>query len=106
VCTSAGSWQNCSAGRSRCAASTGRVARLPCYWRKRNQMSARVLIIEDNAANLELMTYLLSAFGHTVLTAESGHHGLEAAVREHPELIICDVQLPDIDGFEVARHLH
>jgi two-component system cell cycle response regulator len=69
-------------------------------------VSARVLIIEDNAANLELMTYLLSAFGHTVLTAENGHHGLEAAVREQPELIICDVQLPDIDGFEVARRLH
>jgi two-component system cell cycle response regulator len=69
-------------------------------------VSAHVLIIEDNAANLELMTYLLSAFGHTVLTAESGHHGLEAAVREQPELIICDVQLPDMDGFELARHLH
>src|SRR5579871_203047 len=106
VCTSAGSWQNCSAGRLRCAASTERVARLRCYCRRRNPVSARVLIIEDNAANLELMTYLLSAFGHTVLTADNGHHGLEAAVREQPELIICDLQLPDIDGFELARHLH
>lgn len=68
-------------------------------------MSARVLIIEDNPANLELMTYLLRAFGHTVLTAEDGYRGLEAAVFEHPDLIICDVQLPDIDGFEVARRL-
>lgn len=68
-------------------------------------MSARVLIIEDNLANLELMTYLLGAFGHIVLVAENGHHGLEAASREQPELIICDVQLPDIDGFEVARRL-
>ena len=68
-------------------------------------MSARVLIIEDNPANLELMTYLLGAFGHTVLAAEDGHHGLEAASREQPDLIICDVQLPDIDGYEVARRL-
>lgn len=68
-------------------------------------MSARVLIIEDNPANLELMTYLFSAFGHTVLAAENGHQGLQTAGREQPELIICDVQLPDIDGFEVARRL-
>ena len=69
-------------------------------------MSARILIIEDNPANLELMTYLLRAFGHTVLTTENGNHGLEAAEREHPDLIICDIQLPDIDGFEVIRRLH
>jgi two-component system cell cycle response regulator len=68
-------------------------------------MGARILIIEDNPANLELMTYLLSAFGHTVLAAEDGHQGLRAARSQHPDLIICDVQLPDIDGYEVARWL-
>jgi len=68
-------------------------------------VGARILIIEDNPANLELMTYLLSTFGHTVLAAANGQQGLEAARREHPDLIICDVQLPDIDGFEVARWL-
>jgi two-component system cell cycle response regulator len=68
-------------------------------------VSARVLIVEDNVANLELMTYLLSAFGHSVLTAESGIEGLQAAARDVPDLIICDMQLPDIDGFEVARRL-
>jgi two-component system cell cycle response regulator len=66
-------------------------------------VGARILIIEDNAANLELMTYLLSVFGHTVVTAEEGLQGLEAARRERPDLIICDVQLPDMDGYEVAR---
>jgi two-component system cell cycle response regulator len=68
-------------------------------------VGARILIIEDNPANLELMTYLLSAFGHTVLTAEDGHRGLEAARGERPDLIVCDVQLPDMDGHEVARWL-
>lgn len=68
-------------------------------------MGVRVLVIEDNPANLELMTYLLSAFGHTVLAAENGQQGLDAARREHPDLIICDVQLPDIDGYDVARWL-
>ena len=68
-------------------------------------MSARVLIIEDNPDNLELMTYLLRAFGHAVLAAVNGRQGLEVACREHPDLIICDVQLPEMDGYEVARRL-
>src|SRR6266851_103879 len=51
------------------------------------------------------MTYLLRAFGYTVLVAENGHQGLETAAREHPGVIIRDLQLPDIDGFEVARRL-
>ncbi len=66
-------------------------------------MGARILIVEDNPANLELMSYLLSAYGHKVLAAESGREGLQIAARENPDLIVCDVQLPDIDGFEVAR---
>src|ERR1700733_7277587 len=68
-------------------------------------MRARILIIEDNRDNLELMTYLLSARGHTVVTAEDGICGLEAAIRDTPDLVICDLQLPDIDGFDVARQL-
>src|ERR1035441_6247107 len=68
-------------------------------------MGARVLIIEDNPTNLELMAYLFVAFGHAVITAEDGFRGLEAAISEMPDLIVCDVQLPDIDGFEVARQL-
>jgi two-component system cell cycle response regulator len=68
-------------------------------------MGARILIIEDNVANLELMTYLLVAFGHAVTAAENGFTGMAVAVDEIPDLIVCDVQLPDIDGYEVARHL-
>lgn len=68
-------------------------------------MAARILIIEDNAANLDLMTYLLAAFGHTPVTAQDGEEGLEVACREVPDLIICDVQLPKMDGYEVARWL-
>lgn len=66
---------------------------------------ARILVIEDNAANLELMSYLLGAFGHTSLVAEDGDHGLEIAHREALDVVICDVQLPTIDGYEVARQL-
>ena len=66
---------------------------------------ARVLVIEDNAANLELMTYLLVAFGHTTLTASKGFEGLEIAQHERPDIIVCDIQLPDIEGYEIARQL-
>lgn len=68
-------------------------------------MRARILIIEDNQANLELMSYLLHAFGHDALTACDGQEGLEAARRESPDLIICDLELPRINGLEVARRL-
>ncbi len=68
-------------------------------------MPARILIIEDNQANLDLMSYLLKAFGHTLLTDAEGEAGLESARRERPDLIICDVQLPGTDGYGVARQL-
>ncbi|MDQ2696850.1 MAG: response regulator, partial [Pseudomonadota bacterium] len=68
-------------------------------------MSARILIIEDNATNLDLMAYLLTAFGHRVLTARDGEEGLAAARREAPQLIVCDVHMPRMDGYAVARRL-
>jgi CheY-like chemotaxis protein len=68
-------------------------------------MSARILIIEDDLPSLELITYLLQAFGHTALRAHDGAEGLEAIRREMPDLVISDVHLPKIDGYEVARQL-
>ena len=66
---------------------------------------ARILVIEDNPINLELMTYLLRAWGHEPVAAVDGEAGLVQALRERPELIVCDIQLPGIDGYEVARRL-
>jgi len=68
-------------------------------------MPARVLIIEDNEANLELMTYLLKAFGHAPLTAQSAEQGLVMAHHEKPDLIICDIQLPGMEGYSFARQI-
>lgn len=66
---------------------------------------ARILVIEDNPDNLELMSYLLTAFGHQVVAAMDGAEGLAAARRESLDLIVCDVHLPKLDGYEVARQL-
>ena len=68
-------------------------------------MSARILIIEDNLANMELMSYLLQAFGHIVLSAYNGEDGLEMARREMPDLVVCDVHLPGMDGYGVLKQL-
>ncbi len=64
-----------------------------------------ILIIEDHTDNLELMSYLLKAFGYATLAAADGLTGLELARSRQPELIVCDIQLPGIDGFEIARRL-
>ena len=68
-------------------------------------MAARILIIEDNKANLELAEYLLKASGYTTLTATDGEEGVRSARKEHPDLIICDLQMPIMDGYEVVKHL-
>ncbi len=68
-------------------------------------MPARILVIEDNRDNLEVMTYLLKAFGYEVLTARDGEEGLEVARHELPDLVLSDLQMPQVDGYEVARAL-
>ncbi len=68
-------------------------------------MPARILIIEDNAAHHDLMHHLLKAAGHTPITAWDGAEGLRRAQREMPDLVLCDIGLPRMDGFEVVRQL-
>lgn len=66
---------------------------------------AHILVIEDNADGLELLTYLLQAAGHTVAGVPTGAAALPAAQQFQPDLILCDLQLPDLDGFAVLRGL-
>lgn len=66
---------------------------------------ARVLIIEDNPASLDLMVYLFKAFGHEPSSARDGLEGIEVARRNVPDLILCDIQLPGADGVQVCTEL-
>jgi CheY-like chemotaxis protein len=66
---------------------------------------ARVLIVEDNPANLAPMEYLLRAFGYTVLTARDGDEGIAVARRERPDLILMDLQMPKVTGSQAAKQL-
>jgi len=64
-----------------------------------------ILLIEDNDQNRYLTTYLLEAHGYEVTSAVDGRQGIEAAGREVPGLILLDIQLPTMDGYDVAREL-
>ena len=66
---------------------------------------AHILVIEDNPTNLDLMIYLIEAFGHTALSAADGEAGIAAALSNAYDLIVCDVQLPKLDGYAIARRL-
>lgn len=68
-------------------------------------MAARILIAEDHPASLELLRYLLSANGYDILSAEDGEAALELARRDPPDLIICDLQMPKKNGYEVVGEL-
>lgn len=68
-------------------------------------MKARILIIEDNLQNLYLASFLLEQRGHEVIPAGNGADGLALAEKLRPDLILLDIQLPGMDGHEIARIL-
>ena len=68
-------------------------------------MNERILIVEDNPQNMRLIEMTLRARGYSLLKAVDGEEALDAAIREHPGLIIMDIQLPKINGLDVIRKL-
>ena len=66
---------------------------------------ARVLVIEDNAANLTFAVFLLESASHEVMTATDAEEGLARARVEIPDLILMDIQLPGMDGLEATAQL-
>lgn len=68
-------------------------------------MAARILIVEDNEINLSLMTYLLRGAGYEALEARDGEEGLHTAMAASPDLILCDVQMPKLNGYELAARM-
>ena len=68
----------------------------------RSRDMTRVLVIEDNAANLTLATFLLESAGYAVLSAQDAETGLTLAREEQPDLILMDIQLPGMDGLQAT----
>jgi DNA-binding response OmpR family regulator len=69
-------------------------------------MPGKILIIEDDPTSLRLIEYALKQRGYQVLTTINGLEGIITAQKEEPDLIILDIMLPGIDGFEVCRRIH
>ena len=68
-------------------------------------MSLKILLIEDQATMRRNVALMLQLEGYEVLTAENGADGIAAACREQPDLILCDVMMPEMDGHAVLRAL-
>jgi two-component system, cell cycle response regulator DivK len=68
-------------------------------------MSRTILLIEDNEQNLYLTTFLLEKSGFKVVSARNGPEGVTLADLVRPDLIILDIQLPQMDGYTVAREM-
>ena len=68
-------------------------------------MSSNILIIEDNEQNLYLVTFILENRGHTVISEMNGESGIKTAGEIKPDIILLDIQLPGLDGYEVAKRL-
>lgn len=68
-------------------------------------MSAHILIIEDNPANMELAEYLLTARGYKPWKAYDGAQGLQMIGAQRPDLVVCDLQMPVMDGYELLEKL-
>lgn len=65
-----------------------------------------ILIVDDNPTNLQLLFHTLGGRGHRILVADSGAAALKVAERARPELILLDIMMPEMDGYEVCRRIH
>lgn len=68
-------------------------------------MKPKVLIIEDNEQNMYLVTFILEKNGYNVIQAQDGRKGIALAGQVKPDIILLDIQLPNMDGYAVAHEL-
>jgi twitching motility two-component system response regulator PilH len=68
-------------------------------------MSRKVLIVDDTLVDRQNLERIVAAAGHVVLTAESGEQALQRAKKDKPDLILMDINMPDMDGFAATRQL-
>nr|WP_321227997.1 response regulator [uncultured Psychroserpens sp.] len=68
-------------------------------------MMPTILIIEDNEQNMYMLSYLLTQNNYNIIKAFNGLDGLKLAHENNPEIILIDIQLPDMDGYEICNKL-
>ena len=67
---------------------------------------SKILIIEDDSEIIETLSELLTLEGYDVISANSGKEGINSAIRDPPDLIICAMMMPELDGYEVIHTMH
>jgi two-component system, cell cycle response regulator DivK len=68
-------------------------------------MKQRILVVEDTEDNRQILRDLLSSAGYEIIEAADGESGVSMAAKELPDLILMDIQLPVIDGYEATRRI-
>jgi len=68
-------------------------------------MKKRILVVEDNEQNLYLATFILNKNGYEVIAARNGFEAIEKAKAEKPDMILMDMQLPEMDGYEATQRI-
>ena len=68
-------------------------------------MRRKILIVDDDTNVLRLMSYIAEEEDYTVVTVDSGAAALTTIAREHPQLVILDLVMPDISGFQICEHI-
>ncbi len=68
-------------------------------------MSKRILVVEDQDDNMQILRDLLDSVGYEIIEARDGAEGVRIAKAEHPDLILMDIQLPVLDGYEATRQI-
>src|ERR1700756_602183 len=81
----------------------GALGHIRQAWRLKRPMTKQVLIVEDNDLNMKLFHDLLEAHGYDILQTKDGMEALQLARQHHPDLILMDIQLPEVSGLEVTK---
>ena len=68
-------------------------------------MSARILLVEEDWENLELMRFLLRSHGYEAITSSEGRSAAAVAERHMPDLVVCELQMPDVDGYQILANI-
>jgi two-component system cell cycle response regulator DivK len=68
-------------------------------------VTKRILVVEDQEDNLQILRDLLTSAGFEIIEAKDGEEGVRAAVAERPDLILMDIQIPLLDGYEATRRI-
>ena len=71
----------------------------------RQNMKKKILLVEDNEMNMDMLSRRLVGKGYEIMKAGSGYEAIEKAESNHPDLILMDLSLPELDGYQATRQL-